>query len=242
MPPKKASPSSSQITVGHEEPRLKISKQALNHYRKFPQYFREYANQGLLLEIEQLKKENKILREENMNLMETAEDLKDTMLLSCWDDHGYMSLKKAFESFNRKPDGLACCCENCVLRTGDEIVTTVGNRDCFFFDTIRPLLLTLEISFAIEDPFETFSDDLSFHPNLASKYFHTVSSMNVALVFPCPDTDPFRVYYGRKLWEIEDPFDNLEIEKLRLLKERLYYKPPVSAFVVQCSLASMSSP
>jgi hypothetical protein len=242
MPPKKASPSSSQITVGRRKHETLISKQALNHYLTFPQYFREYANQGLLLEIEQLKEENKILREENMNLMGTTEDLKDKMLLSCWEDHGYESLKKAFESFNRKPDGLACCCENCVLRTGDGVVTTVGNRDCFFFDRLRNLLYTLEISFAIEDPFETFSDDLSFDPRKASKYFHTVSSMNVALVFPSPYTDPFRVYYGRKLWEIEDPFDNLEIDKLRMFKEELYYKPAVSGPFIPCSLESMSSP
>ena len=212
-----------------------LQKKAIRFYNKHPGLFKECANQDLLLEIDRLKKSNERLLNENLELKEIREELEDDLLLSCWDDHGYVSLKKAFEAYNRKNYGLGCSCENCVLRSGDEALTPVVNRDCFFFDMIRPVMEAIGITFAIEDPFESLGDDPDFHPNTASKYFHTVSSLKVALVFPRPYEDPFRVYYGRTLWEIDNPFDHPEIQKLRAFKEHLHMKPIVPADFVPCT-------
>ena len=207
---------------------LAIRRQAIKFYNKFPNLFKNAVNEELALEIERLKIDKKALRDRVEQLKDAQSDLQQEMMFVCWDEHGPSQLREAMGAFNRASFGLVCGCVNCVRETDREDELPVTNSNCFLFERLRGVMEAHDITFAIDNPFNPSRDVTpGFHPNLACHGLHTVSDLNVHLVFPEPYSNPYRVYYGRKLWEVTNPFDDLDIEKLTLFQRRLHHKPLV---------------
>jgi hypothetical protein len=191
--------------------RRKNKHDALTYYFRFRQYFSRVVN-------EQMAVENRILQQE-------VREIKGRMMLSCWDDHGPMKLRTAMQMYNRKPYGLACDCLWCVVQTDsrDDTLFPSGRTCCYLFEMLLTKMSKHHITFAIAEPFEG-AEDHDFDPDYACNFLTPVSHHDVHLVFPEPHNNPYKFYYGRKLWEIEDSFDNCELNKLRSLIEDLNSK------------------
>jgi hypothetical protein len=221
-------PSAQLVSRGKRHERERLRRTAIKFYSKFPKLFANSVNQNLAKVVTQLKKSNERLLEENARLAETKEDLEQEMMFNCWDDHGPYILREAFAAFNRKSEGgLSCACARCVRETDRADELEVLHSICMLFELLRDVMVAHEISFVIDDPFESVHPNTGFHPNLACHFLPTVSDLDVHLVFPDPYEDPYKFYYGRKLWEVENPFDDAQIDRLRLFKNRLNYKPVI---------------
>jgi hypothetical protein len=194
--------------------RRKNKREALTYYFRFRKYFSRLVN-------EQMAIENRILQLE-------VREIKGRMMLSCWDDHGPMKLREAMKMYNRRPYGLACDCLCCVVEADHHDETRLpssASTPCALFQMLLCKMLKHDITHAIAEPFEG-CEDPDFDPDSACKYLTPVSHHDVHLVFPEPYENPYKFYYGRKLWEIEDSFDHAELNKLKRLIEDLNSKDP----------------
>lgn len=207
---------------------LGLRRQAVKFFKAFPKLFREAVHEDLALEVEHLRKDKETLEWRLARLEDARDEMEHEMLSACWDEHGPYQLREAMAVFNRGRTGLVCSCANCVRETEREDEIPVTNSNCFLFERLRDIMASHDITFAIDNPFASVREVTpGFTPIAACPYLHTVSDLNVHLVFPDPYNNPYRVYYGRKLWEVTSPRDDIDIERLTNFQKRLHYKPLV---------------
>lgn len=191
--------------------RRRNKRDALMYYYSFRKFFSRRVNEEMAME--------------NENLQQDVKEIRGRMMLSCWDDHGPVKLRKAMKMYNRRAYGLACDCLCCVVEEEghNEAILPSSRTSCVLFQMLAIKMMKHDISFVIADPFEG-SEDGDFDPEYACKYLTPVSHHDVHLVFPEPYENPYKFYYGRQLWEIEDSFDHCELNKLKSLIEDLNSK------------------
>lgn len=216
------------VPRGKRHELLGLRRQSVKFYKTFPKLFQEAVNEDLALENERLREDKRVLQKRISQLRDAQDEMEHDMMTTCWNEHGPYQLREAIGVFNRGATGLVCGCANCIRQTDREDELPVTNTNCFLFERLRDVMASHEITFAIDNPFASVREVTpGFCPIAASPYLHVVSDLDVHLVFPDPYNDPYRVYYGRKLWDVLNPCDDIDIERLTHFQKRLHHKPLV---------------